>query len=314
MRVLITGASGFTGRSMIRFLAGLKDVEIFGLARNDKPGMIHSSRVSWYFADLFDSEAIHSAISSADPDAVLHLAGLTRGTLPELRAVNVNGTRNLLDAVIHYNPSCPIVVVSSSAVYGYTGTAPIAETQPLKPVSDYGISKVEQETLCSYYRETTDCRICTARPFNLVGPGQPDSFVCGRVIRQIIERELKTRTAIELMETVSFRDFIDVRDVVQGYWSLLSHRDFSTVCAGKHFNLGSGTPHSIAEVIRTLETITGRKYPVRLPRDPVFVPIPYQQSNNSRIRTTTGWKPILTLSESLRDMLNAARKQAGSNG
>jgi GDP-4-dehydro-6-deoxy-D-mannose reductase len=311
MNVLVTGASGFTGRSVVRYLTSLGNVDISGLARNNNPGLVRAPRLTWFFADLLDRNALYSAVSSAKPDAVLHLAGLTRGPLRELRAANVEGTKNLLDAVIRTDSSCPIVVVSSSAVYGYAGTSPICESQALKPVSDYGISKVEQEVLCQEYIERGECKLAIARPFNLVGPGQPESFVCGRIIRQVIDMERGKRTTLELMETGSYRDFIDVRDVVQGYWSLLSHPDFKRVCAGKTFNLGSDSPKSIADVIRILENITGDQYPVRLPAEPVAVPIPYQKSDNRRILTATGWKPAIPLEVSLCDMLSAARKQAG---
>jgi GDP-4-dehydro-6-deoxy-D-mannose reductase len=312
MNVLITGASGFTGRFMVRFLASLGNVSITGLARNDKTGLPRSTpTISWFFADLMDPKAINSTVSSSRPDAVLHLAGRTRGTLPELRAANVDGTRILLDAVIQTVPSCPVVVVSSSAVYGYAGSEPIPETHQLNPVSDYGISKVEQEALCRKYAATRKCRIAIARPFNLVGPGQPETFVCGRIIRQVIEMELGTRTALDLLETGSFRDFIDVRDVVKAYWGLLSHPEFDSACAGKAFNMGSGDPKSIADVIRILEKFSMIQYPIHLPEKPFTVPVPYQKSDNNQISMVTGWKPAIPLSTSLRDMLDAARMKTG---
>lgn len=309
MKILITGASGFTGRSMVRFLASLATVDIAGLARKDSPDLIHAPRISWFFADLLDARALSAAVSAADPDAIMHLAGLTRGSPEELHAANVEGTRNLLESVIRSNPACPVVVVSSSAVYGYAGTAPIPETAELRPVSGYGTSKAGQETLCRRYGETMGCRIAVARPFNLVGPGQLPEFVCGRIVTQVTEIETGGRDAIDLLETGSFRDFIDVRDVVRGYWSLVSHPDFDNACAGNTFNLGSGNPCSIADIIWMLETITGEEYPVRLSEGPIPVPVPYQRSDNYRITRVTGWNPSISLPESLRDMLDVARSK-----
>lgn len=313
MRVLITGSSGFTGRAMVRYLTSRGNVEIACLVRTNNAGLFRSDRISWFFADLLDRKALRSAAASAKPEAVLHLAGLTRGMLPALQAANIEGTKNLLDAVLSSNPSCPVVVVSSSAVYGYAGIVPIQESHPLKPVSDYGISKAGQEALCRQYRDAGKGRIAIARPFNLVGPGQPDSFVCGRIIRQVIEIEQGKRDVLDLLETGSFRDFIDVRDVVQGYWSILSHPEFDRVCSGNTFNLGSGESKSIADVIHILEEITGETYSVRLPEDPTPVPVPCQKSDNHHISAATGWKPAIPLSTSLRDMLDAARTQAGTS-
>ncbi|WP_292420266.1 GDP-mannose 4,6-dehydratase, partial [Methanoregula sp.] len=251
------------------------------------------------------------SVSYAQSEDVLHIAGLTRGTLPLFPAANIKGTKNLLDAALGSAPSCPVVVVSSSAVYGYAGTTPIQESCPLQPVSDYGISKAGQEALCRQYMDAGKGRIAIPRPFNLVGPGQPDLFVCGKIIRQVVEIEQGKRDVLDLLETGSIRDFIDVRDVVQGYWSILSHPEFDRVCAGNTFNLGSGEPKSIADVIRILEEITGETYSIRLKEEPVPVPVPCQRSDNRRISAATGWKAAIPLSTSLRDMLDAARNQAG---
>jgi nucleoside-diphosphate-sugar epimerase len=117
--------------------------------------------------------------------------------------------------------------------------------------------------------------------------------------------------SLSLLETRSARDFLDVRDAVAGYWAIIAHPEFSRACAGKAFNLGSGTPHSVAEVIAALETITGRHYPVTLPKKVPSVIIPTQQSDNSRVQSLTGWAPHIPLRDSLSDMLETARKKAG---
>lgn len=309
MNLLITGASGFTGLNMIEFLTSYDEVMVSGLARKNQTLFSSASNISWARGDILKPESLYETISAVDPDAVLHLAGLSRGTMEELRETNVTGTRNLLDAALRVNPSCRILMASSSAVYGYAGNSPIAETHILNPLSEYGVSKVEQETLCGEYTTTRKCKIAVARPFNLVGPHQPASFVCGRIVQQVIEIERGERNSLDLFEIQSTRDFIDVRDVVTAYWAMLSHPDFSTTCAGKVFNIGSGNATAISEVIELIERITGEPYPVQLPAIPVPVPVPCQQCDYSQIHTTTGWTPTIPLSDSLSDMLDAARKQ-----
>ena len=308
MKLLITGASGFTGMTMIGFLASRENISITGLGRKNPAQLPQVPCLSWVYGDILDPDTLSDTVSEVDPDAVLHLAGLNRGPLTDLRKTNVTGTKNILDATLRINACCPIVVVSSSAVYGYAGNAPIAETQILNPLSNYGISKAEQEALCNHYTNTRDCQVAVARPFNLIGPHQPVSFVCGRIVQQVIEIEQGTRNFLDLMEIRSSRDFIDVRDVVIGYWALLAHPEFSRTCAGNVFNVGSGKPCAISDVIKLIETITGDHYQIQLPKAMVPIPVPFQQSDNSRIHAATGWTPAIPLSDSLRDMLDASRE------
>jgi GDP-4-dehydro-6-deoxy-D-mannose reductase len=310
MNILITGASGFTGLNMIEFLNSHDEVRITGLARKNQMQFSSTSNISWTRGDILARDSLYDIVSSVNPDVILHLAGLSSGSLAELRETNVTGTRNILDAAIRVNPSCRILVISSSAVYGYAGNTPIAETHTLNPLSVYGVSKVEQETMCREYTKTGESQIAIARPFNLLGPNQPASFVCGRIVQQVIEIERGERNSLDLFEIQSTRDFIDVRDVVNAYWALLSHPDFSTTFAGEVFNIGSGNATAISDVIELIERITGENYPVQLPVVPVTVPVPCQQCDYSLIHTITGWTPTISLSDSLCDMLDAARKRA----
>jgi len=306
MRVLVTGAAGFTGTRMMAFLAAQRGITPVGLIRRHIPETGNDG--SFVTADLLDSDALHETVTKIRPDAVIHLAGLTRGTPNVLQATNVTGTENLLDAVVSVNPDCRILVISSSAVYGYAGDLPIPETAPLQPVSDYGISKVAQENLVLNY-ENSDAAIAIARPFNLAGPFQPESFVCGRIVKQVVEIEQRKRDALELREISTSRDLIDVRDVVRGYWALVSHPDFTSDCAGKAFNLGSGNACSLSAIIALVGEITGNHYEIRLPETPPPIPVPTQRSDNTRITSLTGWKPVISLKETLRDMLEAERNK-----
>jgi GDP-4-dehydro-6-deoxy-D-mannose reductase len=236
---------------------------------------------------------------------------LTHGTAGDLDAANVTGTKNLLDATISANPDCRVLVVSSSAVYGYAGDQPIPETAPLNPVGEYGKSKVAQENVCRQFSDT-GADIAIARPFNLAGPLQSGAFVCGRIVDQVIRIEQKKSTAIELREILSSRDIIDVRDVVKGYFALISCPDFSSDCSGKAFNLGSGNAYPVSTIIARIEEITGSIYKLQLPEAHPAIAVLSQCSNNSRITALTGWRPEISLKETLADMLAAARGQSAS--
>ncbi len=189
MTVLVTGATGFTGTALVRYLRNLGIRDIAGLARSAPADPDRQSRVRIVACDLLDRPRIHTVMADLNPDCIIHLAGLNRGAPDELFRANVTGMQNLLDAVHEANPSCRILIVSSSAVYGYAGKKPIDEDTPVKPLGDYGASKAEQERIALAYHATKGAQVAIARPFNLVGPGQPASFVCGRIVRQVVEIE-----------------------------------------------------------------------------------------------------------------------------
>jgi GDP-4-dehydro-6-deoxy-D-mannose reductase len=307
MRILVTGAAGFTGNRMMEYLTAQGAIEPVGLIRRSNL-MNERETKSFIVADLLAPESLHTAIAGFCPDAVIHLAGLTRGTSEALHAANVTGTKNLLDATVAANPACRILVISSSAVYGYAGDLPIPETAPLRSISDYGKSKVAQEELAMSYNPG-DAAIAVTRPFNLVGPGQIASFVCGRIVNQVISIERGEKETLDLWEISSSRDLIDVRDIVRGYWALVSRPDFASDCSRKVFNLGSGSSYRISEIISIVEEITGEHYNIQLPDAVQDAAIPTQRSDNSRITALTGWKPIIPLKETLRDMLDYERKK-----
>lgn len=313
MKVLVTGASGFTGKALLGYLSSLPEVTLIGLTSSIPEKKIPDSHgIEWVHGDIRDGKSLEPLVHSVGPEWIIHLAALNYGQLEEMLMTNAAGTGNLLSAARKANPASRVLVVSSSAVYGYAGTRPIAESAPLAPLSEYGVSKAAQELLALQHHAVHGMQIAVARPFNLIGPGQPESFVCGKIVEQVIRIENGMQVSLNLLDTQSARDFLDVRDAVAGYWAIIAHPEFSRACAGRAFNLGSGTPHSVAEVIAALETITGRHYPVTLPKKVPCSTIPTQQSDTSRIRSLTGWAPRIPLRDSLSDMLETARKKAGA--
>jgi GDP-4-dehydro-6-deoxy-D-mannose reductase len=310
MTVLVTGATGFTGRAVVRHLEALGEKKIVGLARTSPENPRGNSPVRIVTCDLLDPARVHAVIGNLSPHRIIHLAGLNRGTPEDLLNANAEGTRNLLDAARKADPACRIIVVSSSAVYGYAGQQPIGEGTPLRPVSDYGVSKTAQEQVALLHHAVNGSHVAIARPFNLVGPGQPPSFICGRIVQQVIEIENGQRDALDVLETSSSRDFIDVRDAVRAYWAILSHPEFLQRCSGRAFNIGSGITYAISAVISLIEEITGDRYTIRVPENPPDVPVPFLVSDTTRIRTITGWAPEIPFKESLHDMLEATRGSA----
>ena len=127
-----------------------------------------------------------------------------------------------------------------------------------------GLSVVAADALARSYFFRDHLPVAVARPFNLIGPGQSTAFVCGRIISQIVRIEEGYQDSLELNSVETGRDFIDVRDVVRAYWSILDHEEFEEVCSGRAFNVGSGRCTTISEILQVLEQITGKQIPLRI--------------------------------------------------
>lgn len=308
MTLLITGAAGFTGRTLIQYLISKGEQDIWGLVHSRYTDPEPDNVVTYVKGDLLDKRQIQKIIDDICPDRIIHLAGIQKGSLQDLLTTNIVGTQNLLDAAHSVKALCRIVIVSSSAVYGYAGTAPIPETMPAAPRSMYGISKTAQEMVAMLDHITHGSRITIVRPFNLIGPGQPATFVFGRIISQIVQIQSGLQTTLNLFEIESRRDFIDVRDVVRAYEALVNHPDFVSHCSGQIFNVGSEKTYNISEVISIIEKITGTSYSINLSEVSQKILIPTQQSDNTHIEKITAWHPEISLEKSLVDMLAEKQK------
>jgi len=303
MNILVTGASGFTGHHLIKHLLCLREgaIHIWGISRS-APQISHPG-ITYLEADLSKKEHVDTIIQQISPDAVIHLAGLNRGTLVELLHANVINTEHLLKALQKERPDARVLVVGSSAEYGYAGEMPISEDEALRPTSAYGISKVAEDLLAIQYHAAHGLCIAVVRPFNLVGPGQPDSFVCGKLIRQAVEIKNGMRRAFELAGSEARRDFVDVRDVVDAYWRLISHKNFEKKVAGRAFNIGSGKSYSVSEVVQEIAFVTKISYEIHMSAIPVRDLVPVQIANTTLIEKETGWRPLTPLRRSLEDMI-----------
>jgi GDP-4-dehydro-6-deoxy-D-mannose reductase len=178
MKSFITGISGFVGPYLARHLIE-NGYEVSGIDRKGK-ALEGCSTAS---CDLLDKERVFEIVANEKPDFVFHLAAQSSvpksWEIPELtKKINVEGTKNVLDAVVAAKVSPKILVVSSAQVYGTPKKeAPLTEETPLHPESPYAESRVEQEKLALDYAEKHKLKVFVSRSFNHTGPGKPEFFV-----------------------------------------------------------------------------------------------------------------------------------------
>lgn len=242
--VLVTGAAGFTGR-YLRAELQQAGYAVAGLTL-DNPG------TSDLRSDLTDRDGLEAVLGRVAPHYVVHLAGVSfvgHQDTAEFRRVNVDGSRNLLEACLALRPLPRKVILASSAnVYGLPRAEPIGEDHPLAPVNEYGHSKLAMEELAR--RMFDRLPIIIARPFNYTGVGQDARFV----VPKIVGHFQSGAPTLELGDTSVVRDLSDVRDVAQIYRRLLESE-----CDGETVNLCSGSGVSLVQIIDMLSDITGRR-------------------------------------------------------
>lgn len=244
MKILLTGANGFTGRHFVA-LAQKKGHEVVALA-----------------ADLMDTTALTAEVATVQPSHVVHLAAISFVGHADVRGfydINLFGTLNLLNAIAGLATSPTSIILASSAnIYGNCIASPISEDQIPAPLNHYGISKLAMEHLARTYSGTLP--IVIARPFNYTGPGQALTFV----IPKLIDHFSRRAPSIQFGDVSVEREFNDVLFVCEAYLQLLKHSK-----PGETYNVCSGEPHTLQHVIDTLVRITGHDIKVEV--DPTLM-------------------------------------------
>lgn len=307
-RALITGASGFIGGHLSAHLTDL-GVEVVGAARGARPT---DWTAEWRRLDVRDDAEGERALAEVRPDVVFHLAGVARSSsLAELLEGNVVGTQQLLAAASRSASAARIVIAGSAAEYGLAPLSelPLDEHGQLRPLTSYGISKCAQ-TLVALNAARAGADVVVTRTFNLVGPGEPSSLVCGSFASQIAAREAGLEHGpITVGNLDSQRDFLDVRDAVRAYVLVATNG-----AAGEIYNVCSGTPTRISDVLQMLTARSLTPIDVRAVSDALHADVPVQFGDPSRLSAATGWTRSFALEQSLEALLASKRAALALTG
>ncbi len=303
MRTLITGASGFAGSWLCRECATAGD-EVVALSRR---GSIPDGCGRGLALDLRAAAAVESAVRSARPDVVYHLAALTSvGRSWEAPAQtlgdNLVGSANLLQAVRGVAAEARVVWVSSCEVYGEPAILPVTEDAPLRPANPYAVSKAAGEQLAQVYAESYGLQIVRVRPFSHSGPGQARIFLLSNLARQAAEGRRFGARALRIVtgNPHTRRDFTDVRDVARAYRSL-----GCSAAGGDVLNVSSGVSVSAADQVALLAELVA---PLELEHvvDSSRVrahEVMDLRGDHSRLTALTDWEPRISLRQTMSDTI-----------
>ncbi|MGQ9729517.1 MAG: GDP-mannose 4,6-dehydratase, partial [Candidatus Fervidibacter sp.] len=268
MRVLITGITGFVGSHLAELALG-KGAEVFGTYRwrSRLDNIQHLlTEIRLIECDLRDAISVRNAVKEAKPSWIFHLAAQSfvpaSWTAPaDTMHINVIGTINLFEAVRQLDLDCRILNVGSSEEYGlqFEHELPIKETNPLRPLSPYAVSKVAQDLLGWHNHRSYKIFIIRTRAFNHSGPRRPEAFVDSGFAWQIARIEAGLQEPIIHVGNLDAkRDFTDVRDIVRAYWLALEKGE-----PGEVYNICSGKAWSIREVLEMLLNMANTKVEIR---------------------------------------------------
>jgi GDP-4-dehydro-6-deoxy-D-mannose reductase len=316
MRALITGITGFAGSHLAEYLlAEHPDVEVFGIYRwrSRMDSIEHlRSRVKLVEADLRDTTSMHTALDRSRPDVIFHLAAQSfvpaSWSAPnETLTTNIAGQTNLFEAVRALRLDPVIQIACSSEQYGLvlSGETPIKETNPLRPLSPYAVSKVAQDYLGYQYFQSYGLKVVRTRGFNHTGPRRGQVFVTSNFCSQVAAIELGLQEpVIQVGNIDAIRDFTDVRDMVRAYWLAVTKAK-----PGEVYNIATGHGISIREMLNRLIALSNVE--VRIEVDPERLrpsDVEVLIGDASKFRADTGWEPRIPFDQTLRDLLDYWRQ------
>jgi len=312
VRVLITGADGFVGRRLVRALLAAGHEVTAACRPGGEPVErwlgTDAPRVRTVTLELDDAASIRAAVVEA-PDAVAHLAAVSstaeaRRDLGHAWRVNAVGTALLLDALCE-QPGGPgqtrILIASSAEVYGTGAARPRAESDPAAPVSVYAATKAAAEIAGFEAWRRTGLRVIIARAFPHTGAGQAAQFVVPAFVERIRAARRSGAPTVATGNLDPVRDLLDVRDVVAAYVALLDRG-----AAGEAYNVARGEGVAIRELFERLARLLDAD--VEPAPDGALVrrrDIPHLVGDPTKLERATGWRPSITLDETLRGVVDA---------
>ncbi len=303
-RVLLTGAAGFIGSSLVDALLA-QGVEVVGIdnfdpyynpdikRRNLQQALGHNN-FHFYEGDILDRPLLQKIFVHGDFDVVVHLAAKA-GVRPSIVdpdayfQVNVQGTLNLLHLLCE-SPQTRLVMASSSSVYGNNTVAPFAEdAETSLPVSPYAASKKAGEVLAYSFHQLYGIPMSLLRFFTVYGPRQRPEMAIAKFF-QLIQDE---KTVPMFGDGTTARDYTFIGDIVQGLQQAMKF------CTGfEIYNLGNSSPVSLSEMIAAVARAVGKDAKIqRLPEQPGDVTLTC--ADVRKAQAMLGYQPSTSLDQGL---------------
>ena len=301
-RILVTGGAGYIGSHTVRLL--LEQGHDATVVDNLSKGYRHNVPAGRLCKlDIADTAALAELMRQRRTEAVIHFAafiavGESMREPERYFANNVGGSLSLLSAMVQTGVN-HIVFSSTAAVYGDPPCSPIPETAPIRAVNPYGESKVMVETLLRWFDQIHHLTSVSLRYFNACGADpsghlgeehEPETHLVPLLLRAVLSGEPITvfGNDYDTPDGTCVRDYIHVNDLAEAH--ILALEYLLNGGPSEQFNVGTGCGHTVMEVIRAVEEVTGRKVPYVIgPRREGDAP--NLVASSEKLRSRLSWQP-----------------------
>jgi len=309
VRVLVTGANGFVGRSVVRRLLAEGDsvIAAVGPGASGNPA---AAKLTTVPLDLANDVSVRACF--ADPvDAVIHLAAIALSRAadrdPALAwSINAEGTGRLTaalaDAAARWKTKPLFLLASTADIYAWQ-KRPIKEEDCVQPSTPYSASKLGAELAAEQVARCCGLKVIIARPFPHSGAGQDESFWIPARCRILREAKRNGWAAVPVGDLTAVRDYLHVDDVADAYALLLQRGT-----PGEVYNLATGRAVTLDEIHTRLEQLLGVAPKREVDSSQVRKEArPYLVGDAAKLRAATGWTPRRSLDDILKDVLDAQK-------
>ncbi len=309
MKLLVTGGAGYIGSVVVEraLERGHEIVVIDNLQEGHRAAVASGARL--VVGDYGDASLLDSLFGHQRFDAVVHMAAQTTVALSVIDPAIYfrNNTTNglaLLDAMRRHSVR-RFVFSSTAATYGEPETTPMTEEHPQRPINAYGDSKLMFEGCLRWYHRAYGLCAASFRYFNAAGAtlehGEAHRHE-SHLIPLVLEAAAGERAAVDIYgddyatrDGTCVRDFVHVADIADAHLLALDALDDLGL---EWFNIGTGEGHTVAEVVRTVQQVTGRQVQTRRserrPGDPATL-----VASSDRTRRVLGWTPRIPALEDI---------------
>jgi UDP-glucose 4-epimerase len=323
MTVLVAGGAGYIGSHAVKELAREGyDVLVFDNFSSGKAELIGAR--PYVEGDLLDREALRRVFRTRKIEAVLHFASLIQvcesyADPRKYYTHNLTTSLNLLDAMLEAGVKT-LIFSSTAAVYGDPLETPISETHPTSPVNPYGRTKLIVEDILRDYDRAYGLRSISLRYFNAAGADpdgetgechDPETHLVPNILLSLLGKRPRLAVFGDDFATpdgTAVRDYIHVTDLASAH--VLALRALLAGRPSDLVNLGTESGHSVLEVIKAAERVTGRQVPFDMgPRRQGDVAV--LLASKEKAEKTLGWKPRLSSLETIIETAWNWHKKAG---
>ncbi len=303
MKVLVVGGAGYIGSHCVRQLkaAGHEPVVLDNLVFGHR-GAVHKS-IPFYDCDLGDPEAVGNILREEQIELVMHFAAFAYvgESVTEPRKYYENNfvaTLRLLETMLDKGVK-KFVFSSTCATYGEPETLPMVESLPQAPINPYGQTKLDVENCLKAFAHAYGLSFAAFRYFNAAGAAEDgsigeDHHPETHLIPLVIDAATGRRENIKIFGTdyptpdgTCLRDYVHVDDLSRAHIAVFEK--LNEPGAAYFYNLGTGTPNSVREIITAVEQVTGLKVPVveseRRAGDP-----PALYADSTKAQQELGWE------------------------